>query len=45
MEDIDIKKKLAANWFVFLQNEICNQFEILEKSKKNIKAKKFKKRK
>ena len=45
MEDIDIKKKLAANWFVFLQNEICNQFEILERSKKNIKAKKFKKRK
>ena len=34
IKDINIKKKLINNWFVFLQNEICKQFQNLEKSKK-----------
>jgi len=44
IEDINIKKKLVNNWFVFLQSEICKQFQKLEKSKVKINAKKFKKR-
>tara|TARA_B100000579_G_scaffold435365_1_gene458419 strand:- start:1006 stop:1842 length:837 start_codon:yes stop_codon:yes gene_type:complete len=44
IKDINIKKKLINNWFVFLQNEICKQFQNLEKSKKKINNKKFKKR-
>ncbi len=47
IEDINNKKKFASEWFVYLQKEICNQFQNLENqiSKKNKKKpKKFKKR-
>ena len=30
-QSIEIKKKLASNWFFFLQNEICTEFENLER--------------
>jgi len=30
-QSIEIKKKLANNWFFFLQNEICKEFENLER--------------
>ena len=37
---IEIKKKLANDWFKFLQKEMVNQFQLLEngvgKKKKNI---------
>jgi len=43
INDIEIKKKLANKWFIFLQSEICRKFEIIEKSKSG--SKNFKKRK
>ncbi|MAV06092.1 MAG: oxygen-dependent coproporphyrinogen oxidase [Candidatus Pelagibacter sp.] len=43
MKDLDIKKKLVNNWFNYLQLEICQQFENLEKKFGN-KTKKFIKR-
>ena len=42
INDIEIKKRLASKWFIFLQSEICRRFEIIEKLKPG--AKKFKKR-
>ena len=45
MNNIEIKKKLVSNWFIFLQKEICKQFEYLERSKKISSSKKFYKRK
>jgi coproporphyrinogen III oxidase len=43
MLEIEIKKKLADNWFNYLQLEICKQFKDLEKEISN-KPKLFKKR-
>ena len=43
MKDLDIKKKLVNNWFNYLQLEICQQCENLEKKFGN-KTKKFIKR-
>jgi coproporphyrinogen III oxidase len=43
--NIEIKKKLVSNWFIFLQKEICKQFEYLERSKRISSSKKFYKRK
>ena len=43
MLEIEIKKKLADNWFNYLQLEICQQFENLEKNF-GTKTKKFIKR-
>ena len=45
MKEIDIKKRLAENWFSYLQLEICNQFQKLENTSKGIKKSKFVKRK
>ena len=42
--NIEIKKKLSSNWFVFLQNEICKEFENLEKVKSKNNSRKFIKR-
>ncbi len=42
MTDINIKKKIVHNWFVFLQSQICEQFESIENKFSN--SKKFKKR-
>ncbi len=44
MKEIDIKKRLAENWFSYLQLEICNQFQKLENSSKGIKKSTFVKR-
>ena len=33
--DTEIKKKIVSNWFRFLQNKICEEFKLLEKSKSN----------
>jgi coproporphyrinogen III oxidase len=43
LQEIEIKKKLANNWFSYLQLEICKQLETLEKNT-TFKSKKFKKR-
>ena len=43
--NIEIKKQLVSNWFIFLQKEICKQFEYLERSKRISSSKKFYKRK
>jgi coproporphyrinogen III oxidase len=45
INNIETKKKLAASWFSFLQNEICILFENLEKQKSKKIVKKFTKRK
>ena len=37
------KKQLASNWFKFLQEQICNQFQILEKELSKSKGRKLKK--
>ena len=29
----DFKKKITDNWFAYLQNQICKEFEYLEKNK------------
>ena len=34
MINSDYKKKIADSWFSFLQNQICKEFEFLEKGKK-----------
>ncbi len=34
MINIEIKKKFAESWFSYLQNQICKEFEFLEKGKK-----------
>ena len=41
---LEVKKKLTNNWFIFLQSEICRQFQNLENlasKKKGLKSKKF----
>ena len=42
----EIQKKLASEWFKYLQSKICEEFQSIEKEfsiKKKLKAKKFKK--
>jgi hypothetical protein len=39
---IEIKKKLANDWFKFLQKEMINQFQLLENVEGNKKKKKKK---
>jgi len=34
MLNTDFKKKMADSWFSYLQNQICKEFEILERGKK-----------
>ncbi len=44
IKSIEVKKKLTNNWFIFLQSEICRQFQNLENlasKKKGLKSKKF----
>ena len=41
IKNIEIQKKLASNWFSFLQSEICKQFQVLEKKNKKIFKKKI----
>ena len=36
MINSDFKKKMADNWFSYLQSQICKEFEIFEKGKKNL---------
>ena len=36
---VEIKKKVARNWFKMLQNIICNEIEILERKKDIFKSK------
>ncbi len=43
IKDIETKKQLASNWFVFMQKEICKQFQSLEKNISKKKGKKYKK--
>ena len=48
IKNIEIKKQYVSNWFVFLQSQICEQFEAIEKKfskKKTKKNKKFSARK
>ena len=46
MINSDYKKKIADSWFSFLQNQICTEFEFLEKGKKKfVKRDWFKKNK
>jgi len=45
MNDIELKKKIVNSWFVFLQAQIREQFETIEKNiSKTRKTKKFTKR-
>ena len=45
MNDIEIRKKIVDTWFSFLQLQICEQFESIEKKySKNKKSIKFIKR-
>ena len=39
--NLDIKKKIASDWFEQLQNEICNEFEKLEMKKSKRKNKHY----
>ena len=42
----EIQKKLASEWFKYLQSKICEEFQSIEKEfsiKKKLKSKKFKK--
>ena len=41
--NIELKKKYVDSWFNYLQSQICNQFELLEKEL-SPKPKKFTKR-
>jgi len=34
-EEIELKKKLASDWFISLRNEICETFETIENSSSN----------
>ena len=43
IKNTEIKKKLVSNWFVFLQSQIKEQFEVLEKKVSKKKGKKNKK--
>ena len=44
MTDSNFRKKMTENWFSYLQNQICKDFESLEKSgKKFVKRDWFKK--
>ena len=46
MIDSNFRKKMTENWFSYLQNQICKDFESLEKSgKKFVKRDWFKKNK
>ena len=40
IKNIEIKKKFASNWFVFLQSQIRKQFESIEKNFSRKKGKK-----
>ena len=39
MKSINLKKKLASQWFTSLRNQICEEFEKLEKKISNSKIK------
>ena len=43
IKNIEIKKQYVSNWFVFLQSQICEQFEAIEKKFSKKKTKKNKK--
>ena len=42
IKNIEIKKQYVSNWFVFLQSQICEQFEAIEKKFSKKKTKKIK---
>ena len=39
--EIKIKKKIVKNWFILLQDIICNDIEEIEKEKNIFKSKKW----
>ena len=39
----DLKKKIADNWFSYLQTQICKEFEFLESNKIKFKRRDWKK--
>ena len=45
MITLEYKKNIADSWFSFLQNQICKEFELIEKKKKFIKRNWYKKNK
>ena len=44
MINLDFRKKMADSWFAYLQNQICKEFEIVEKSKKKFFKREWKKK-
>ena len=42
--DIKAKKGLADNWFSYLQNQICNEFELIENNKVKFSKRKWSKK-
>ena len=36
MINSDFRKKMADSWFSYLQNQICKEFELLEKGRKKL---------
>ena len=43
IKNVEIKKKFVSNWFIFLQSQIREQFEVIEKKLSKKKTKKNKK--
>ena len=43
MKATDLRKKIADNWFSYLQTQICNEFEFLENKKIKFKRRDWKK--
>ena len=41
----DYRKKMADNWFTYLQSQICKEFEFLEKNKIKFKKRDWEKNK
>ncbi len=45
MTNSDFRKKMADSWFSYLQNQICKEFEFLEKGRKKFIKRKWNKKK
>ena len=43
MINSNLRKKMADNWFSYLQRQICKEFEFLEKNKIKFKKREWKK--
>ena len=44
MINLDFRKKMADSWFAYLQNQICKEFENIEKSKRKFFKREWKKK-